>query len=74
LNVPINLSDFFQHTLHVLYAVVIGIIFEISSNTDIPTKRMSTHFVNAEILILGYFFVITITNILLRRRSAATVS
>jgi hypothetical protein len=59
LDIPKNLSDFFQHTLHVLYAVVIGISFEISSNTTIPIEKISTHFVNAGILILGYFIVIT---------------
>jgi hypothetical protein len=58
LDAPKNLPDFFQHALHALYAVVIGISFEISSNTTIPIEKISTHFVNAWILILGYFIVI----------------
>ncbi|WP_148686736.1 hypothetical protein [Candidatus Nitrosocosmicus hydrocola] len=56
---PRQLPDFFQYAMHILFAVVIGISFEISSDIIIPIETIREHLVSAGILILGYFIVIT---------------
>lgn len=56
---PKQLPDFFQYAIHILFAVVIGISFEISSQIIIPIEEIQQNLVNAGILILGYFIIIT---------------
>ena len=59
MDIPKQLPDFFQYAIHILFAVVIGISFENSSDIIIPIEEIHQKFVNAGILILGYFIIIT---------------
>jgi hypothetical protein len=59
MEVPKQLPDFFQYAVHILFAVVIGISFEISSDIIIPIEKINENSINAGILILGYIIIIT---------------
>jgi hypothetical protein len=59
LDLPKTLSDFFQHAVNVVYAVVIGLSFSISREAVIPVENISSHIISTEILFLGYYIVVT---------------
>ena len=55
---PKTLTEFFEHTINVIFAVVIGLSFQVSSQIIIPVDQIANHPVNTGILILGYIIVI----------------
>jgi hypothetical protein len=54
-----SISEFFEHAINVLFAVVIGISFQISSQVVIPIEEIQKHVISAGILVLGYGIVIS---------------
>jgi hypothetical protein len=56
-----NLSEFYQHAVHVIYAVLISQSFFTAKDVFIPLSNLKTYdgFVNALALIFAYFFIIT---------------
>ena len=59
MDIPKQLPDFFQYTMRILFAIVIGISFEISSEIILPIEKIQEKSVIAGILILRYFNIIT---------------
>lgn len=59
MELPKSLPDFFQHAVNVIYAVVIAFSFNISRKIVIPFENIPSHLISTEILILGYFIVVT---------------
>lgn len=59
MELPKSLPDFFQHAVNVIYAVVIAFSFNISRKIVIPFENIPSHIISTEILILGYFIVVT---------------
>lgn len=56
---PKTPSDFLEYAIHILFAVVIGISFEISSQIIIPIEETYKHVANAAILVLGYSIILS---------------
>jgi hypothetical protein len=56
---PKTPSDFLEYAIHILFAVVIGISFEISSQIIIPIEEIYKNIASAGILILGYSIIIS---------------
>jgi amino acid transporter len=58
---PKTLPEFFQYAVHLVYAIVIGLSFEIAGEVVIPIEKIDTYFdlVNVGILFLAYFIVVT---------------
>ena len=56
---PKTPSDFLEYAIHILFAVVIGISFEISSQIIIPIEEIYKNIASAGILVLGYSIIIS---------------
>ena len=58
---PKTLSEFFQYAVHLVYAIVIGLSFEIAGKVVIPIENINNYpsALNVLILILSYFIVVT---------------
>lgn len=54
MSVPKTLPEFYERTVHALYAVVIGLSFQTSSQIIVPIQVLNDNPVSAGILILGY--------------------
>ncbi len=54
-----TLPEFYKHAINVLFAVVIGLSFQIAGTVLIPVEEIPNHSVGTGILILGYIIVIT---------------
>jgi hypothetical protein len=54
-----TLPEFYKHAINVLFAVVIGLSFQIAGTVLIPVEEIPHHSVGTGILILGYIIVIT---------------
>lgn len=59
MDVPKTLPDFLLHAVNVVYAVVIAISFEISGSVVIPIENIHLHAVNAGIVLLSYFIIVS---------------
>ena len=58
---PKSLTEFFQYAVHLIYAIVIGLSFEIAGKVVIPIEKVNDYpsALNVGILILSYFIVVT---------------
>ncbi|MGD9534836.1 MAG: hypothetical protein AB7V56_13845 [Candidatus Nitrosocosmicus sp.] len=56
---PENLPRFFEYAIHTLYAVVIGLGFEVSNSIVIPIEKIPEHWNNALVLFLGYSLLVS---------------
>lgn len=54
-----SLPEFYQHAVNVLFAVVIGLSFDIAGTVVIPVEEIPHDPVGTGILILGYIIVLT---------------
>jgi hypothetical protein len=58
---PKTLSEFFQYAVHLVYAIVIGLSFDMAKEVVIPIEAITKfpELINLATLILGYFIVVT---------------
>ena len=58
---PKSLSEFFQYAVHLVYAIVIGLSFDMAKEVVIPIEDVTKvpQLINLATLILGYFIVVT---------------
>jgi hypothetical protein len=56
---PEKIPEFFEYAIHTLYAVVVGLSFDMSSLIVIPLEKISDHLTNAFVLLLGYTLLIS---------------
>lgn len=54
-----TLPEFFENAINGIFAVVIALSFQVSSEIIIPVEEIQNHPVNTAILILGYIIVVS---------------